>query len=134
MFASQRLAFCNLIHLHQPTEFHHGDCIGADDEAAFIVKRMLGDACQVIAHPPTSPKKRAYCAANDVVLPTKGYLPRNDDIVLSSRFMIATPRRSEWPSSLRGQGTFWTIRQAARRERPLFFIHPDGRVDEILPL
>ena len=44
---------------HPMTEFHHGDCIGADAVAARLV-HMLHHKALVIVHPGNSPAHRAF--------------------------------------------------------------------------
>lgn len=40
------------------TQFHHGDCIGADEQAHEIAKAL---GIPVAIHPPINPSKRAFC-------------------------------------------------------------------------
>ena len=101
-------------------EFHHGDCVGADASAHDIACAL---GYRVVIHPPTNDSKRAYCAGAAVVLPPRGYLLRNGDIVDASEVMVATP--GELSEQLRS-GTWATIRRARRAERPMIIIYPDG--------
>lgn len=94
------------------TEFHHGDCIGADAEAHDIV-RMVLPKLSVHIHPPLKPGKRAWCAG-DYEYNRVGYLNRNRDIVDAVDFLLACPKeRSE---TLRS-GTWATIRYARATNR-----------------
>lgn len=103
-----------LILLHIPDRaFHHGDCIGADFEAATIAKEL---GYRVVAHPPVDETKRAY-HKSDEVLPEKPFLTRNHNIVMECGIVLATPLRNTRPSSLRGQGTWWTITDAEKQGR-----------------
>lgn len=83
---------------------HHGDCIGADFEAAQIAEVL---AIRTELHPPENPSKRAFCKA-DVVYPVMPYLVRNHHIVDASEFLYAAPFG---PERLRS-GTWATVRYA----------------------
>lgn len=91
-------------------EFHHGDCVGADEQAHQLLKwmRTARDTprVRVILHPPDNPSKRANCRADEVrkALP---YLERNKEIVDETQFLIATPKGTE--EELRS-GTWATMR------------------------
>jgi hypothetical protein len=85
--------------------FHHGDCAGADSEAHDLAAEL---GFWTIAHPPTNPKHRAFCAA-DEILPELPYLERDRAIVEVCDRLIAAPlTRDEQPRS----GTWYTIRHA----------------------
>jgi len=101
------------------TEFHHGDCIGADAEAGDIA--VLHNAL-VHIHPPIDPKYRAFCSG-DVIYPEKLYLDRDKDIVNSVSYMLATPKG--FNEELRS-GTWATIRYSMKIKRRLTIIYPDG--------
>ena len=90
-------------------EFHHGDCIGADEQAAAMVKRYH-PSCKIVIHPPDNSINRAYCHGDDI-REEKSYLARNRDIVDESSNMIATPPTRE---ELVRSGTWSTIRYARR--------------------
>jgi predicted Rossmann fold nucleotide-binding protein DprA/Smf involved in DNA uptake len=102
-------------------EFHHGDCIGADDEAHDIAVELgLG----AVIHPPINSVYRAWKQG----WITKGplpYLDRNKVIVRSTEILIATP--GEMVEQLRS-GTWSTIRYARKLERPICIIYPNGNL------
>jgi len=114
-----------LLVMHNPKEAHHGDCVGSDAQ----FHRIICDKTEssIIVHPPTDPKYRAFCAADetrgDMILPAKPYLDRNQAIVDYSSIMIATPRllREEQCS-----GTWYTVRYARKVGREIHIIYPDG--------
>lgn len=103
---------------------HHGDCIGADAEFHEICD-VLG--IPIILHPPTDPKKRAWCEGSTRVLLPRPYLERNRDIVKASTDMIATPK--EFTEQLRS-GTWSTVRYSRKCKRRLHLILPDGTIQE----
>ncbi len=104
------------------THFHHGDCIGADAEAALLAHDM---GLIVICHPPVKTRHRAYAKAHHTREP-KDYLARNRAIVDSCDMLIATPAGEE---KLRS-GTWSTIRYARRWGRHIYIVYPDS-VQEI---
>ena len=97
-------------------EFHHGDCIGADVQAHQIALEL---GYQIHIHPPTDPRKRAFCTG--ILYPTKSYMKRNEDIVACTTLLIAAPRSTEKKSPR--SGTWATIRRA---NAALLIIWPEG--------
>lgn len=121
-----------------PTEFHHGDCVGADADAHVIVLRHAVrhnpeiaeidelDYTEIHIHPPTEERLRAF-KEGDRLHPARPYQERNMDIVLSCNTMIACPGGYE--EELRS-GTWATIRKARGQGRPVLVIWPDGRSEK----
>jgi len=104
-------------------ELHHGDCIGAD-AMAHNVGLVL--ATRVVIHPPTDPKKRAFCTGHSVIiLQPFPYLARNKHIVDGTDRLIATPMDMEM--QLRS-GTWSTVRYALKVDKPVLVILPDGTI------
>lgn len=124
MRLEQRNALRRLLRQLQPNEFHHGDCIGADEQAHRIVRKVAPN-CRIVIHPPSNPSKRAWCEG-DVILPEKDYLVRNRDIVNVSTEMVATPY--ERIEQLRS-GTWSTIRYARKNNRKLHLLLPEGEFE-----
>jgi hypothetical protein len=112
----------NLVAL-ECTEFHHGDCIGADNQADVLARNIVG---RIVVHPPTNDSKRAFTTrkAGTVVRPPKPYLERNHDIVDETDVLIATPR-DERVEELRS-GTWATVRYA-RKQGKRVIILPRGK-------
>jgi hypothetical protein len=125
MTRAQREAFTNQLNAlwwEGFTEFHHGDCIGADEEAHYIAKSL---GFRVVCHPPISTSKRAFCEGCDEEREPKGYLERDDDIAAETQILVATPKEKE--EQLRS-GTWTTVRYARKRGRPRVLVYPDGTV------
>lgn len=128
----QRDAFMTLIRRLDPDEFHHGVCVGADEQAHEIVRRDL-ETCLLIGHPGVrddgSVWRRSRKAERtlDLVLPEKPFLKRNDDLAALD-LLVATPH--ETSERFRGSGTWATIRRAERRGTPIFYVWPTGAVTE----
>jgi len=107
------------IHISQ---FHHGDCIGADKEAHDIMVHEH----YIVIHPPKNPSKRAFCSGYEdcfEVREEKDYIPRNHNIVEETEWLWATP--SGFQEELRS-GTWATVRHARKRGKMILIIWPDG--------
>ena len=105
-------------------EFHHGDCIGADEEADKIAKTEGGS---IVQHPPKIPDKRAFCLVRgqDAVRPKKDYLPRNRDIVNEGKdLLLAAPKEKSEPDAQRAGGTWYTIRYGRKVGRKVIILKP----------
>lgn len=101
----------------EATELHHGDCVGADRQAD-AVARALG--ITVVIHPPSDPKKRAFCAQkDDVVWEPLPYMERNRDIVESCNLLAAAPLGDR---EVVRSGTWSTVRYARRSGREVVIL------------
>lgn len=112
---------------HPDGELHHGDCIGADENAHRLA---LGELSRIVIHPPDNPRLQAHCATKYpgegveiVELPPMGYIARNHGIVDVSDILIATPGEMH---EVQRSGTWATIRYALKCKRPVFILYPDG--------
>jgi hypothetical protein len=106
--------------LETDVDYHHGDCVGADEQFHKILEDL--NVTKIIIHPPINEKKRAFCKSN-FVRKQKEYLDRNKDIVDESDILIATPK--EFDEQLRS-GTWSTVRYADRKKKQAFIIYPNG--------
>jgi len=90
-----------------PEEFHHGDCIGADEEAVKIAREL---GIKIVMHPPTNESKRAWTyQTGDQVWAAAPYLDRNKEIVRATDRLIAAPKTNK--EEIRS-GTWSTVRYA----------------------
>lgn len=109
------------------TEWHDGDCIGADTQAHAVVRRFMHEVPEfnpkMHGHPCNLSKYRAY-NEYDFVHPVRAPLVRNRDIVVASDVMFAAPR--EYEEVLKGSGTWATIRHTRLKKVRLVIIWPDG--------
>lgn len=105
------------------TDFHHGDCVGADFEATEIA---AGLGYYIVSHPPLKGGSRAWGFAH-LELPAKDYLDRDRDIVDATDVLVACPRTAH---EERRSGTWYTIRYARQLGRAVMIIRPDGAVDD----
>lgn len=130
MTARQLAVLQDLLWEKEPVEFHHGDCIGADEQA----DANAISVCTVVIHPPTDSKKRAFCHQPlgsivkfwTIIRNPKPYLVRNHDIVDETTCLIATPRQMK---PVKRSGTWSTVRYALQRGRRVAIVYPDGSVD-----
>lgn len=124
MSRRQRHVLNEIIAELMPTEFHHGDCIGADAKAHEIV-RELAPECRIHAWPADIKGKRANCKA-DFIHTVQAPLARNDCIVEHASIIVACPKQ---PTEILRSGTWSTIRRAKRAGKHVFIIPPSGVVD-----
>jgi hypothetical protein len=121
---------CYLIDYHSLSEFHHGDCVGADTEIHCMVDGLNAafphslnlPKVHLIGHPPDSHKKRGnnkFYATR----PAAPYLKRNHNIVDETDLLIACPKGHK--EELRS-GTWATIRYALKKKKPVIIILPSG--------
>lgn len=101
-------------------EFHHGDCIGADEQAHRIAE-MHG--LYRIIHPPLDNSRRAWCKDAALVHEPRAYLDRNRDIVRASEILIATPAQER---EMIRSGTWSTVRYARKLRRVRYIVMPNG--------
>ena len=101
-----------------PPVFHHGDAIGADDQAASTAAWC---GYYVVGHPCTIFNQRAYNMNNRVVLTPKSPLDRNHDIVDMADYIIACPATEKEEQR---SGTWATIRYAKKMGKRITLITP----------
>ena len=101
--------------LREGMEFHHGQCVGADEEAARIARQM---GYRIVSHPPKNPTLRSSEPA-DETWPPEDYLARNRMIVDEVDILIAAPRQAE---RMVRSGSWSTIRYAEWRWPGKLFI------------
>lgn len=103
------------------TEFHHGDCIGADAQAHDAADAM---SLWTVKHPPLNTSKQAN-KVTKATNPRLPYLVRNKNIVIDTEVLIGTP--GEMEEQLRS-GTWSTIRFARNMKKAVKIIYPDGSI------
>jgi hypothetical protein len=73
-------------------ELHHGDCEGADIEAAKIANWYH---YRIVCHPPISPARRGFFQYNTEIREACDYKIRDQHIVDESDVLIAAPHGTE---------------------------------------
>ncbi len=101
-------------------KFHHGDCIGADEQAVVIARE---NGLRIVCHPPIDERKRAF-APFDEMLPPEEFMTRNQAIVDVSDRLIVCPRQYE---EINRSGTWSTYRRMKRKPGyVIYLVLPDG--------
>lgn len=101
------------------TEFHHGMCLGADEQASFIALNMtIAHERDIIAHPCTLSHAQSTVAFYNHSMPVLPSLERNDHIVEACDILIAAPLGEETQRS----GTWYTVRRAREAHKIIYII------------
>jgi len=101
-----------------PVEFHHGDCVGADEEAHNIIREFFPNGVIIYVHPPIAISKQANMCG-DIHYAAESYLKRDKVIVDSTDCLIAAPRSN---TEILRSGTWATIRYARKKNKPVFIL------------
>lgn len=107
-----------------PTEAHHGDCVGADLAFHEAVRRHSPET-KIVVHPPDNAAAQANCVGDESQEPLP-YLERNAAIVGSSERLLACPK--EATEAMRS-GTWATVRLAKKQGKPVMLILPNGAIE-----
>src|SRR5574338_414577 len=99
-------------------EFHHGGCVGADEEAHLILLELF--AGSAVVHPGLNRAGKVAARGQypkaEKILEPKFFLDRNKDIVDASQWLIAVP--ATYHESVRS-GTWSTVRYARKEDKPV---------------
>lgn len=107
---------------HHNREFHHGDCVGADDMGANLAYKWQ---FYIVSHPPISDRYRAFNDLFDREEPKLEYLERDRKIVEVSDVLLAAPHT---PYEIIRSGTWTTVRYAREKKIPIYIVLPSGTV------
>lgn len=127
MTLNQRETFQRLVQAVAPEGFHHGACVGSDEQAVVLVRYFIPKD-RVVAHPASA----GYMTSSEairlsgVIRDPEPYLDRNKSIVRDSWVLVATP---EQPAEIMRSGTWATVRYGRAARHPVFVIAPDGRIE-----
>jgi len=88
--------------------FHHGDCVGVDEQAHGAATNQ---GFITVSHPPSDPTFRAWCNA-DIVHHPRPYMTRNRDIVDAVSLLLVVPEGPETDNPR--SGTWATYRMAVQ--------------------
>lgn len=129
MTAEQLAAFAELLANADGDQFHHGDCVGADAEAAKIAYDL---GWQIICHPPEKTEHQANTTFHraDNRRQPKSHFARNRDIVNESDLLIACPQYMEPITPATMGGTAYTVNYARKQGKPVWIVRPDGSVEK----
>ena len=128
MSAVQKEAFARVLEEADGDQFHHGDCVGADAEAAAIAFEL---GWQIICHPPLKDEHRANTTFHraDFARPQKSHFARNRDIVDESQLLIACPQYMDPITKETMGGTAYTVNYARKCGKPVWIVRPDGTIE-----
>lgn len=113
-----------------PMNFRHGCAVGADTEAAILVKRTL-PGVRIIGYPSTDHDFAArwrFVDINDLEQPADTNFARNRRLVHDSQILVATPYHECRQS--RG-GTWHAVDYALKLNRPVYIIYPSGKQEAL---
>lgn len=117
------------------TEFHHGDCVGADDEAANIMSDIRSNSdmdarrWKIVCHPPADETHRAFNEHYDEMREPKTHFARNRAIVDECDMLIAAPQYAEPITQTTRGGTAYTVTYARKKGKKVYVIRPDGTIE-----
>ncbi len=116
------------------SQLHHGNCVGADEEIAFIALEMRGytsllEKKQIVIAHPTIHKQQSEKSYFDEIRPNFPPLVRNHNIVDAVQRMIICPGGIY---TLRS-GTWATFRYAVKRHKIIHLIPPEEGFNLRLP-
>jgi len=120
--AQRRFVQRELGALERFDEFHHGDCIGADVQAAVMVGQEF-PATRIVVHPCNIARMRAHSVCTMAFEPLPP-LQRNRNIVKACDYLLAVPGEEE---EVLRSGTWSTIRYARKKAVSLCVVTPSGR-------
>lgn len=120
MTQQQERALRYILEVEQPEQFHHGNCVGADEQAARLAMSL---GITTIAHCGDNPEKQSKLVS-DITIAPKDNMDRNHDIVDVCEMLIATPKGAPQLRS----GTWATIRYAETVNRHTLIITPNGEI------
>lgn len=103
-------------------EFHHGMCVGADQEAHSLIRHGSLDV-RIHGHPASKVPDHLR-AMVDVDRRYRAFPPlvRNQHIVSATELLVACP---DGPETVRS-GTWSTVRYAVTIGRPVVIVYPSG--------
>lgn len=122
MTDKQKEHVARLLRPHRGSEFHHGMCVGGDEEAAMIAGNL---GLITVAHPGLERPDKRSLFVSDVMLEPKPNLERNRDIVAVCGRLLVAP---QGPERVLRSGTWATLRHAEKVGRDHIIIYPDGRI------
>ena len=102
-------------------EFHHGDCVGVDAEAALVAKEI---GYTIVGHPgPGEDGLRAFVECDQSKEP-QSHFKRNRTIVDETELLIVVPLQDEWQPK---GGTWYTHDYAVKKNKPVKVFYPSRK-------
>jgi hypothetical protein len=126
MTKEQKQSFCILVAWLEISQWHHGDCLGVDDQTTSIIAETYPNV-HIVCHPPVDEALRAFNPHYYAMKEAKTHFARNRDIVDSTELLIVVPKDTTWQKY---GGTWYTYDYAKKRKKRAIIIWPKGRVEE----
>ncbi len=117
MTPRQRAALARMFQRKRPSEFHHGVCVGADEDANAMATVLK---IRTVGHPPIDEKFMAECACDEMLEPDE-YMARNHAIVDATDFLVAAPMSRD---RVLRSGTWATVRYAEKVGKRVVILKP----------
>ena len=111
-----------IIEYYDIAQFHHGDCVGVDFEAANIA---MDEGYEIVCHPPIKEDLRAFHNSDEFREPLS-YFARNRNIVDESNILFVVPYLNKWEGK---GGTDYTFHYAKKIGKETIIFWPDGRIE-----
>ena len=106
-------------------EFHHGDCVGVDVEAALIASE---EGYRIVCHPPNKEDLRGWFDS-DETRGTASYFQRNRQLVDEVDLLVVIPYQNEWAPE---GGTWYTHDYAEKRRVETLTLWPSEEVHRLI--
>jgi len=121
---SNQFAACTEFFLtQQVSEFHHGDCTGADEDIHNLVTALK---IQIYKYPGNIKKYNANTAGGIIASPPDMHpIKRNHLIVDAVDMLLACPKSQH---EVLRSGTWATIRYARKVGKPIWILFPNGEI------
>lgn len=104
-------------HTYDEFEFHHGDCVGVDVQAADLAQAV---GFRTVCHPPVKEDLRAFHQSDEIREPHT-YFKRNRNIVDETEVLLVVPFESSPQSK---GGTWYTHDYAVKGNSPVLILWP----------
>jgi len=124
MNETQMMLFAQIITELKTTEFYHGDCIGADEQAHALVLALEGEIA-IKKRPCNLNSQRAFTKEGECIAEPEPPLDRNKKLVDDGEITVAVP--GEDFEEVRS-GTWATVRYSKKSGKPVIIIWPNGHV------
>lgn len=119
---SQEEYLINFVKNNNIKEFHHGDCVGVDEQSHKIIENYSPNT-KIIVHPPDKDILRKFCQGYQIRKPLS-YLNRNKKIVEDSDYILTFPS----PDS---KGTWHVISYAKSQNKLGEIVFNDGKLKKL---
>lgn len=134
MTGDQKQVVAQFLQWINPTEVHHGECVGSDADFHEMVRVLLPE-CHIIGHPPKNESLHARLEGYYAESPPDTYFGRDRAVVDAATIVIGTPGVTNLPAPAKAPttsdtwkegGTGYTLVYAVERGKEVLIVFPDG--------